>query len=62
LQTYHQTFIGHYPYELTVSFCGDKTYMKVKGKWHYSFFSFDAVKKVILSYHVSLTIEIHHLP
>lgn len=46
-------FVDHYPYELSDSFCGDETYIRVKGKWHYLFFFFDAVKKVILSYHVS---------
>ena len=46
-------FIDHYPYELSNSFCGDETYIRVKGKWQYLFFFFDAVKKVILSYHVS---------
>src|SRR5690625_4648434 len=46
-------FIDHYPYDLSNSFCGDETYIRVKGKWHYLFFFFDAIKKVILSYHVS---------
>ena len=46
-------FIDHYPYELSDSFCGDETYIRVKGRWHYLFFFFDAVKKIILSYPVS---------
>lgn len=46
-------FVDHYPYELSNSFCGDETYIRVKGKWHYLFFFFDAVKKIILSNHVS---------
>lgn len=46
-------FIDHYPYELSNSFCGDETYIRVKGRWHYLFFFFDAVKKIILSYPVS---------
>lgn len=46
-------FVDHYPYELSNSFCGDETYIKVNGKWHYLFFFFDAVKKIILSYRVS---------
>ncbi|BAM47523.1 DDE-type integrase/transposase/recombinase [Amphibacillus xylanus] len=46
-------FVDHYPYELSNSFCGDETYIRVKGKWHYLFFFFDAVKKIILSYPVS---------
>ena len=46
-------FVDHYPYELSDSICGDETYIRVNGKWHYIFFFFDAVKKIILSYHVS---------
>ena len=46
-------FIDHYPYELSDSFCGDETYIRVQGKWNYLFFFFDAVKKIILSCHVS---------
>lgn len=46
-------FVDHYPYELSNSFCGDETYIRVKGRWHYLFFFFDAVKKIILSYPVS---------
>lgn len=46
-------FVDHYPYELSDFICGDETYIRVNGKWHYIFFFFDAVKKIILSYHVS---------
>lgn len=46
-------FVDHYPYELSDQFCGDETYIRVNGKWHYLFFFFDAVKKIILSYPVS---------
>ncbi|GGB31639.1 hypothetical protein GCM10011409_06260 [Lentibacillus populi] len=46
-------YVDHYPYELSNSFCGDETYIRVKGRWHYLFFFFDAVKKIILSYPVS---------
>ena len=46
-------FVDYYPYELSDSICGDETYIRVNGKWHYIFFFFDAVKKIILSYHVS---------
>jgi len=46
-------FVDNYPYELSNSFCGDETYIRVKGRWHYLFFFFDAVKKIILSYPVS---------
>ncbi|QZT32668.1 DDE-type integrase/transposase/recombinase [Caldalkalibacillus thermarum TA2.A1] len=46
-------YVDHYPYELSDQFCGDETYIRVNGRWHYLFFFFDAVKKVILSYPVS---------
>lgn len=46
-------YIDHYPYELSDQFCGDETYIRVNGRWHYLFFFFDAVKKVVLSYPVS---------
>lgn len=46
-------YVDHYPYELSDQFCGDETYIKVNGRWHYLFFFFDAVKKIILSYPVS---------
>lgn len=46
-------FVDGYNYELSESFCGDETYIKVNGKWNYIFFFFDAVKKIILSYRVS---------
>jgi transposase-like protein/ribosomal protein L37AE/L43A len=45
-------FIDHFPYELSDSFCGDETYVKIKGVWNYIFFFFDAAKKIILSYRV----------
>lgn len=46
-------YIDYYPYELSGQFCGDETYIRVNGRWHYLFFFFDAVKKIILSYPVS---------
>ena len=46
-------FVDRFPYELSGSFCGDETYIRVKGRWYYLFFMFDAVKKVVLSYRVS---------
>jgi transposase-like protein len=46
-------FVDHYPYDLSHSFCGDETYIRVGGTWHYLFFFFDTVKKIILSYRVS---------
>jgi transposase-like protein/rubredoxin len=45
-------FIDNFPYELSDSFCGDETYIKIKGVWNYIFFFFDAAKKIILSYRV----------
>jgi transposase-like protein len=45
-------FVDNFKYELSDSFCGDETYIKVSGKWHYIFFFFDSVKKIILSYRV----------
>jgi len=45
-------FVDHFPYELSDQFCGDETYIRVGGRWHYLFFFFDAVKKIILSYPV----------
>ncbi len=46
-------YVDHYPYDLSDQFCGDETYIRVNGRWHYLFFFFDAVKKIILSYPVS---------
>jgi len=45
-------FVDGFEYELSDSFCGDETYIKVNGVWHYVFFFFDAVKKIVLSYRV----------
>lgn len=50
---YLKPFIDNYPYELSNQFCGDEIYIRVNGRWHYLFFFFDAVKKIILSYPVS---------
>jgi len=41
-----------HPYELSGSHCGDETYIKIGGVWHYVFFFFDAAKKIITSYRV----------
>ena len=46
-------FVDYFPYELSDQFCGDETYIRVNGRWHYLFFFFDAVKKIILSYPIS---------
>jgi len=50
---YIKPYVDNYPYELSNSFCGDETYLKVNGKWQYLFFFFDALKKIILSYRIS---------
>jgi transposase-like protein len=46
-------YVDHYPYELSGQYCGDETYIRVNGRWHYLFFFFDTAKKIILSYPVS---------
>lgn len=46
-------FNKQYPYELSDQFCGDETYLRVKGKWHYLCFFFDSVKKILLAYPIS---------
>jgi putative transposase len=50
---YLKPYVDNYPYELSDQFCGDETYIRVNGRWHYLFFFFDTVKKIILSYPVS---------
>ena len=39
-----------YPYDLSEFIAGDETYVRIMGKWHYNFFMFDTVKKIITSY------------
>lgn len=46
-------FTDYFPYELSDQFCGDETYIRVLGKWHYIYFFFDAKKKIILSHRYS---------
>ena len=45
-------FVDNFDYDLSDSFCGDETYIKIKGRWNYIFFFFDSIKKIILSYRV----------
>lgn len=45
-------FLDNFKYDTSGKYCGDETYSKVKGKWIYVIFFFDAVKKIILSYDV----------
>ena len=40
-------FVDNYDYPLTSSICGDETYVRVNGKWHYVFFIFDTLKKLL---------------
>ena len=46
-------FVDSFKHDLSNSFCGDETYIKVRGKTHYIFFFFDSVKKVIVANYVS---------
>ena len=46
-------FNKNFPYELSGEYCGDETYIRIKGKWHYLCFFFDAVKKIFLAYPIS---------
>jgi transposase-like protein len=46
-------FNKNFPYELSGQYCGDETYVRIKGKWHYLCFFFDAVKKIFLAYPIS---------
>lgn len=46
-------FVETFPYELSDKICGDETYIKVKGKWYYLTFFFDAEKKIILAHPIS---------
>lgn len=46
-------FIDNYDYDVSDSICGDETYIRVNGKWHYIFFFIDTIKKTLLSYRVS---------
>jgi len=46
-------FVATFPYELSDKICGDETYIKVKGKWYYLTFFFDAEKKIILAHPIS---------
>jgi len=46
-------FNHNYQYNLSGQYCGDETYIRVRGKWHYLCFFFDAVHKIILSYPIS---------
>jgi transposase-like protein len=47
-----QPILEYYPYKLTDTNAADETYIKIKGKTHYIFFFFDAIKKIITSYRV----------
>ena len=46
-------FNSQFPYQLSGHYCGDETYIRIKGKWHYLCFFFDAVKKIFLACPIS---------
>jgi transposase-like protein len=41
-------FVDNFDYELSSCICGDETYVKVLGKWHYIFFIFDALLALLM--------------
>src|SRR5699024_11742109 len=51
-------FIDNYPYELSNSFCGDETYIRVKGKRHYFFFFFVTIMSIFFFYQASTYIDL----
>lgn len=42
-------FWANYPYQLSNELVGDETYVRVKGKWNYIFYFYDALNKIILA-------------
>lgn len=46
-------FWANYPYALSDQIVGDETYVRVKGKWHYIFYFYDAKCKLILADYVT---------
>ncbi len=46
-------FLDTYDYDLSGSYAGDETYIKIRGKHAYIFYFIDTVKKILLSYYVS---------
>lgn len=48
-----QPLIQNYDYDLSGSYCGDETYVRVNGKWHYIFFFMDSIKRTILCHRIS---------
>jgi transposase-like protein/DNA-directed RNA polymerase subunit RPC12/RpoP len=46
-------FTQDFPYELSDQICGDETYIRIGGKWHYICYFFDTEKKIILSQQIS---------
>lgn len=46
-------FLDNYPYDLSDDLVGDETYLRVKGKWHYLFYFYDVVRKIILADYVT---------
>lgn len=50
---YLRPFLDRYPYQLSSNLVGDETYLRVKGKWHYLFYFYDATRKIILADYVT---------
>lgn len=46
-------FWANYPYQLSDQLVGDETYVKVKGKWYYIFYFYDAKRKLILADYIT---------
>ncbi|QEU47651.1 DDE-type integrase/transposase/recombinase [Schleiferilactobacillus harbinensis] len=46
-------FWANYPYKLSEELVGDETYIRVKGKWNYIFYFYDALNKLILADYVT---------
>lgn len=46
-------FWANYPYQLSNQLVGDETYVKVKGKWNYIFYFYDAKHKLILADYIT---------
>ena len=46
-------FWANYPYKLSDQLVGDETYVRVKGKWNYIFYFYDAKHKLILADYIT---------
>jgi len=48
-------FIRHYDYQPSDQICGDETYIRVAGAWHYVYLVIDCLTRRILAFRVSAT-------